>query len=343
MGKKRLKIAFLSISHGVIERGAETFVSEISKRLIKLGHNVEIISARKPHAQRWPVLWRFFLDPQGIQVCLFTLKNLGRIWRKKYDVVIPIDGGWQPAWVRLFPWRDGGKVVISGHSGRGWDDRNNLASFPNAFVAISSHLAGWAKKFNPFVKVEYIPNGVDAKKFTPRGAVFKTKLKRPIILCVAALEKNKRIDLAIQAVSKIDASLLVVGSGSQKEKLQNLGKKFLGDRFMITKVPFEKMPQVYRAADIFTYPTVPWESFGIVILEAMATGLAVVANNDPIRAEVIGDAWILIDPEDTDGYAAALGKSLKVSWQGKPRKQAEKFSWNKTAQKYEEVFFDLVK
>ena len=343
MVKEKLKIAFLSISHQAVERGAETFVSEVSKRLKVRGHDVDILSARKAHLPRWPILWRFFLDPQGVQVCLFTLKNLTKIWKKKYDVVIPVDSGWQPAWVRLTTWLYGGKMVISGQSGKGWDDRNNLWSFPNAFVAISSHLADWAKKANPLVKIEYVPNGVDTKKFNPKGVVFKPKLQRQIVLCIAALEKDKRIDLAIKAVSKIDASLLVVGGGTQRKELQSLGNELLRDRFRITKMPFEKIPQVYRSADIFTYPTVSWESFGIVMLEAMASGLPVVANKDPIRAEIVGDTGLLVDPTDTKAYAVALRAALKKDWGDSPHKQAKKFSWDKITQRYEKLFIDLVK
>ena len=57
---------------------------------------------------------------------------------KKYDIVIPVDGGWEPAFIRIATWIYGGKMVISGQSGKGWDDRNNLWSFPNVFISISS-------------------------------------------------------------------------------------------------------------------------------------------------------------------------------------------------------------
>ena len=49
---------------------------------------------------------------------------------EKYDVVVPLNGGWQPALLRIITWVYGGKVVISGQAGMGWDDRNNLWCFP---------------------------------------------------------------------------------------------------------------------------------------------------------------------------------------------------------------------
>ncbi len=341
MAKKRLKIAFLNFSFGAVDRGAEVFVKEVSRRLEEKGYQVDILTAGRAYAPRWPILWRLFLDPQGIQICFFTLKNLSKIWREKYDVVIPIDGGWQPAWVRLATWLYGGKMVVSGQSGRGWDDRNNLWSFPNAFVAISNQLADWARKFMPFIQVKYVPNGVDVKRFSSCSTKYKLKLVKPVVLCVAALEKDKRIDLTIRAVARTKASLLVVGRGSQEKALQELGSKFLGKRFQIVSLPFKKMPEVYRAANIFTFPTSSHESFGIAMLEAMASGLPVVATDDPIRREIVGKAGLFVDPTDISVYATALNKALEKDWSDKPRKQAEKFGWDIIASKYEKLFLKL--
>jgi glycosyltransferase involved in cell wall biosynthesis len=233
-------------------------------------------------------------------------------------------------------------MVISGQSGMGWDDRNNLWSFPNAFVALSSTAKIWAKRVNPFVKTKYIPNGVDLQKFTPKGKKYKTKLSKPIVLCVGALVPEKRIDLVIRAVSKLkDTSLLVVGDGPAKQNLQNLGKSLLGERFQLTKLPFEKMPKVYRVAKVFTLVPVYSEAFGIVYLEAMASRLPVVTIDDQQRREIIGPAGILIDPENINAYAKALERVLKMNWKIKSRKQAEKFSWDKIAEEYETLFYQL--
>ncbi len=98
---------------------------------------------------------------------------------------------------------------------------------------------------------------------------------------------------------------------------------------------------MYRSADLFTFSTVPWESFGIVLVEAMASGLPVVATDDPIRREIVGDAGLFVDPIDTDAYAAAIQKALDTDWGNKPRLQAEKFSWDKIAKQYETLFNSL--
>ncbi|MCJ7805510.1 glycosyltransferase family 4 protein [Patescibacteria group bacterium] len=339
-----MKIAFLNLYQGKVNRGAETFVYELSRRLSK-NHKVDVIAGNALPKSRWPVLWRAFLDPQGVGVALFTIKNLPSIWREKYDIVVPLNGGWQPAFIRLIAWVYGGKMVISGQSGKGWDDRNNLWCFPDAFVALSSFLQRWAKGANPFLRrVEYIPNGVDINKFKADGEKISTKLTKPLILSVGALSEDKRMDLVIKAVAKLrNASLLLVGKGPLKEELGELGRKLLGERFQIVSFDFSEMPKVYRAADVFTLPSPWYRSFEIVLVEAMATNLPVVANNDAIRKEIVGDAGILVDPTNAEAYAKALEGALNKKWGDAPRKQAEKFDWDKIAMKYEELFSSFVK
>lgn len=311
-----MKIAFLNKHQNKVNRGAETFVKEISDRL-KKKHDVDVIA----------------------DINYFDL------FKNKYDLIIPTNGRFQVVIVRLITWLTGAKMIVSGQSGMGWDDRVNLYSFPDVFVPISSQALSWAKKVNPFVKSVYIPNGVDLNKFKPDIGLPKEDeerivffLKKPIVLCVAALTKSKRIDLVIKAVAQMkNASLLVVGSGPEKEKLKEMGERLLGKRFEINSFPHKDMPEVYRSADVFTIVSEPYYSFEIVLVEAMASGLGVVANNDPIRAEIVGEAGILVNPNNSKAYAMAIEKILSNAWKGKSRKQAQKFSWDLIVRKYEKI------
>lgn len=336
-----MKIAFINISQGKVHRGSEVFVAELSKRLSK-DNDVDVISGNTTPPVRWPILWRLYIDPNGIYICWFTLKNLWKIYKNKYDVIIPLNGGWQSFWIRAITLRYGGKMIISGQSGFGWDDRINLLSFPNVFVPISSRGMNWSKFVNPFVKTKYIPNGVDLNKFKYKKPRLQTTLKKPIILCVAALTKSKRIDLTIKAVSKLKkTSLLIIGDGPLRQEISDLGKQLLGDRFALTSLPHRDMPEVYRIADAFTLVSEKSEAFGIVNVEALSTNLPVVATDDSQRKEIIGDAGILVDPTSIDRYAKALNKTLKTKWGNNPRKQAQKFSWDKIATQYEELLSQL--
>lgn len=351
-----MKIAFLNIYNGVVDRGAETYVKELAKRLNK-NHEVFVFQSGKANKNEgYSVIEiktkldfvrknsignlarKIYIDYWSLKILFFTLRTIPVLFKHKFDVVVPVNGGWQPSVVRIVTWIMGKKMIISGQSGIGWDERNNLFCFPDRFIALSKHAEKWANKANPFVKTLVIGNGVDTDKFTQFGSKYKTHLKHPIVLCAAALTKNKRIDLAIKAVSKLeDVSLLVAGKGEEEKELRRLGLELLGERFEITSLPFDQMPSIYRTVDVFTIPSKSYFSFEIVAVEAMASNLPVVVNNDPIRKEIVGNAGILIDPENSESYVTAIKQALGKNWGQLPRKQAEKFDWNYISGKYEEM------
>lgn len=350
-----MKIAFLSFYSGVVYRGVETFVHELSNGLVELGHDVTVyqIGKQLPGAIYKTVIvssdinlqrknsYIPFLNYYALNIKRFTQKVLRKI-DKDTEVIFPTNGQWQSLLCSIWAKRKNKKIIISGQSGPGIDDRINIWTFPNRFVGLTEFQTLWASKANPFVKVHKIPNGVDVKKFTENIQHLNMGLPKPIILCVAAFDYWKRLDLAIKAVSELkSASLVLVGKGPEESKLFDLGNKLLPGRFKIMSFAHKDMPKVYGCADLFTFPTVPWESFGIVLVEAMASGVPVVATEDPIRQEIIGSAGILVDPTDTSEYAQALQKALDTNWGDKPRKQSEKFGWDRIAKEYEKLFNTL--
>lgn len=340
-----MKIAFLNISQGVAERGSEVFVSEISRRLGN-NHEVDVVGGGKARVgTRWPIVWRAFLDPHGITILLFTLRNVGRIWRKKYDVVVALNGGWQVSIVRLVTLLYGGKMVVSGQSGKGWDDRNNLWAFPNVFIALTEENKRWARRACPWVRVELIHNGVDLEEFDVYGEKLEIDLPKPVVLCVGALSPEKRIELVIEAVSRMKkASLLVVGEGELREGLKAMGKRLLGERFELRAFSHKEMPKVYRSGDVFVLLPRKSEAFGIVYVEAMACGLGVVACDDDSRREIIGKAGVLVKRIDNPEFTArAIEKALLIKRAEISRRQAEKFGWDEIALKYEELFKSILK
>ncbi len=306
-----MKIAFLNKYQNTANRGAETFVAELSKRLSK-NYTVDVISDI----------------------------NYLEIYKKHYDLIIPTNGRTQVFIVRLITWLTGAKMIVSGQSGVGFDDRLNLYAMPDVFVALSSHALDESKIRNPFVTSVYIPNGVDLAKFTTKS--LNTSNKKTI-LSVGAFTNQKRHELVIKAVSKMNNVNLIIagGGGDKKVDLQNLGSELLGDRFKIIQTTNDKMPGVYKMADVFTLASKTYESFGIVLVEAMATNLPIVATNDPIRREIVGDAGLYVDPTNTEHYANTLEKALNINWKNKPREQAERFSWDKISLQYEELFKKL--
>jgi len=70
----------------------------------------------------------------------------------------------------------------------------------------------------------------------------------------------------------------------------------------------------------------------------MACGLPVVATDDPIRREIVEEAGLFVDPDDTEKYAQTLQQALAIKWGNKPLQQASKFAWSNIAAAYEKIF-----
>lgn len=314
---KKIKVGFLSRYSGTVDRGVEAYVYELSKRLVDF--DVEVLSGSDSD-------------------------NLRLILKKKFDVVIATNGRLQALKASLGRLIGGHKLIISGQAGIGRDDMWNLVvCVPDVYVGLTDYETNWAKKFAWMSKLVKIPNGVDLKKFTPEGRKIDIELPRPIILSAAALEWYKHHERAIEAVSRLEkGSLLILGKGSKQDELNSLGNKKLPGRFKITSVKFEEIPDYYRSADIFTLPSWIRESFGIVYVEAMASGLPVVAPNDPPRREIVNSGGILVDVTDPEKYEKALQEALDKKWGDAPRKQAEKFSWDNIAKQYEALIRELL-
>jgi glycosyltransferase involved in cell wall biosynthesis len=105
------------------------------------------------------------------------------------------------------------------------------------------------------------------------------------------------------------------------------------------------LPYLYNLAEIFLFPSL-YEGFGLPPLEAMQSGIPVIASNTSSLPEVIGDAGILLAPEDHEGSATAilelLGDSRKRSdLVQKGLKQAKRFSFEKTARETIDVLRNI--
>jgi len=271
--------------------------------------------------------------------------DISKVIKGGYDIVIPTNGRLQSLKVSLGRIFGRYKVLVTGHSGIGRDDIWNIAVCkPDVFVALTDCMTKWARTWAWGSKVVKIPNGVDLNKFKPDGAKINIDLPKPIVLSAGALVWYKHHDRVIKAVSNAgNASLLIVGSGPLQEELELLGKKLLGNRFKIVNFSYGDMPKVYRSCNLFSLPSWDREAFGVVYLEALASGIGVVAPNDESRREIVGEGGILADVNDSSAYATAIQEALTIDWSRKARNQAEKFSWDQIAAEYEEVMLDMIK
>jgi glycosyltransferase involved in cell wall biosynthesis len=171
-------------------------------------------------------------------------------------------------------------------------------------------------------KTVTIPYGIDVARWnresvdTDRAGRIRSSYKRPIILFVGRLVYYKGLDYLIKAMTKIDATLLIVGTGPEKKRLAKLSEELgLTSRvFFIGFVPDEKLAPYYHACDIFCLPsTARSEAFGIVQLEAMACGKPVVSTEIGTATSTVnrdGTTGIVVSPGDSAALAGALNKIL---------------------------------
>lgn len=166
-----------------------------------------------------------------------------------------------------------------------------------------------------------VPNGVDARPFaavTP-GAVAAARaryqLPRRFILTVGAHRPHKNHAILVRALAALpaDVSLVIVGyfDPSFPDPLPGLVAELgLESRVrLIPGVAEESLPAVYRASSVFAFPSLA-EGFGLPVLEAMASGVPVVASDIPSLAEVSGSAAMLVPPGDVTAWVSALAAML---------------------------------
>ncbi len=327
-----MNISFLSFYSGNINRGVETYVHELANNLVLSGNEITVYQGGTKSSGS---LYNTKELPSSSQLPSFATPP---------DILIPTNGRLQSIKSSLWAKLNRKKVIISGQSGPGLDDRINLFTFPDCFIALTKHQEQWAKTANPLVKTRVIPNGVDTSKFNPSNKPVSINLKPPVILTVAALTKEKRINLVIDAIALIpEASLLIVGDGPERENLQEYAAKKIPGRYEFKKFTFEQMPNVYTACNLFCFATSPFESFGIVLLEAMASGLGLVTTPDPIRKEIVGAAGIVSISTKPEDIAFSIKNALNKSWTKTNIDYAKKYSWNKISESYLELFKSIQK
>ncbi|MGE4064583.1 MAG: glycosyltransferase family 4 protein [Rhodospirillaceae bacterium] len=168
---------------------------------------------------------------------------------------------------------------------------------------------------NGFSNIKRWSRGVDTQLFRPRDKSF-LNLPRPIALYCGrvAVEKNIEAFLALAEPK----SKVVVGDGPQ---MAELSKKYPDVHFVGMKEG-EELARYYAAADVFVFPSLT-DTFGLVLLEALACGVPVAAYPVAGPLDVIGDAPVGCLHQD---LALAVREALKVSSEA-CRGHAEKYSW----------------
>lgn len=228
-----------------------------------------------------------------------------------------------------------------------------------AVIAISNSTKQDIVRHYPFAKDKtYVSHlAYDANQFNqdiPQKDVRRVMQKYSIvddyILYLGTLKPSKNIVGLVEAfsqVSKCQPQISLVIAGKKGWMYESIFKKVeelgLKDRVIFTDfIPEEDKPGLIKGAKLFVLPSF-WEGFGLDALNAMASGVPVVASDVGSLPEVVGTAGVLVDPNSIDSIAEGIGSVLSMSELEynstvvKGVTQAKKFSWEETAKKTLEI------
>lgn len=206
---------------------------------------------------------------------------------------------------------------------------------------------------NGYFPAEYriIPNGVDFKRFsTPLPPVEKLRDGKLNILFVGRAEKRKGLKFLLEAYPlvkrEVPQSRLVIAGPETRRKYEPIARKMaLQDVVFTDYIPNDELPAYYQTCDVFCAPATGGESFGIILLEAMAASRAIVASDIEGYASLIDDGveGLLVPPRDIQALARAIvtllqdkGKRREMGAHG--LKKAERYSWANIAKTINEYY-----
>ena len=185
---------------------------------------------------------------------------------------------------------------------------------PHRIIAVSNAAREFIKRFTG-VPVRVVPNGINGERFniplSREEAKKLLNLERKVVLYVGRLEPRKGVGTLISAMKDVDALLLIAGMGSMLPILRNKARllgianrvRFLGP------VSYSVLPLYYRASDVFVLPSLS-EAFGIVLLEAMASGTPVIGTKVGGIPEIIDGCGVLVPPGDPKELGRAINLIL---------------------------------
>jgi phosphatidylinositol alpha-mannosyltransferase len=186
------------------------------------------------------------------------------------------------------------------------------------------------------------PNGVDVARFATADPLDLGPGRK--VLFFGRLERRKGLAVLIQAFTRLrdlEVALIVGGSGPEEKAARALAQRLQVSVRFLGRVDEADVPSLYKAADVYCAPGLGGESFGIVLLEAMAAGTPVVCSSlDGFRA-IAGNAAAIV-PDGQPGPLADALREVLGGWgeelRQKGKARAAQFDWSRLVAGVEHVY-----
>jgi phosphatidylinositol alpha-mannosyltransferase len=219
-------------------------------------------------------------------------------------------------------------------------------------IAVSEPARAFVNRYFPDYPLRVIPNGIDIDTYRPGLAPIRHLRDDKVnILFVGRLEKRKGLGDLLRAYRGLrprlpNSRLIIVGDGPLRGRVESyVSRHRLPDVVLAGYVPESVKPRFYNSADIFCAPATGAESFGIVLLEALASGLPVVATEVPGYMSVLesGRDSVTVQPKNWRELAASLvilarDPELRRRMSDQALQKARRYSWENVASEVVEVY-----
>ena len=245
--------------------------------------------------------------------------------------------------------------AFGGFSPSYWVGRWFAGRLPNLLhgrIAVSGAARHFISSYFPG-DYRIIPNGVNLERFASAEPFEELRDGALNILFVGRFEERKGLIHLLKAYHrlrkrKVDARLLVVGAGpKEREYRRYVGLRGIRDVEFLGRVSDEDKVRYFASADIYCAPNTGQESFGIVLLEAMAAGVPIVASDIHGFKRVVerNVQGILVEPRNPRALAAALyalarDADLRHELGEAGRARAPEFSWDRVTERIVDFYYE---
>lgn len=377
-----MKIGMFTDSYHPSRDGVATSVASVSQELKKRGHVVYIIAPQHPHIKDRKNIFRIFSvqlfkEPDiriGLEIPQPSLLKISTI---DFDIIHGHSGGpisflgWQLALVSDRPFVETYHTL--------WKYYRHYFLFPrlikpglvkrihawfgndcDALIAPTQKVKKTLLSYGIKKPIYVVPTGIVRSNFSHHPAGYlHTRLRIPtttkIILSVGRLEKEKSMDFVLHAFSAAQSScpqsaLVIVGEGRNKKKMEQyiFSHGLHNTVHLPGAIEHTDMPKVYADSDLFVFAS-QTETQGIVIAEALASGVPVITVDDAAFYDMVKDGYngYLLD-KTIDAFAKKITEilhndRLRKKLGHNARDSSKDFSAQKTAAVLEMVYTEVIK